>query len=45
MLTILAGLPRSETIFEYLTGCWKRLYAANREMNRLVFWTLFMTSV
>jgi ubiquitin conjugation factor E4 B len=22
-------------VFEYLTGCWKRLYAANREMSRL----------
>ncbi|CAD6576435.1 MAG: hypothetical protein TREMPRED_001677 [Tremellales sp. Tagirdzhanova-0007] len=37
VLTILAGLPRSETIFEYLTGCWKRLYAANREINRLAY--------
>lgn len=34
-LTILAGLPQDETVFEYLTGCWKRLYAANREMSRL----------
>jgi hypothetical protein len=35
-LTILAGLPQGETTFEYLAGCWKRLYVANREANRLV---------
>jgi len=31
---IIAGLPSSETVFEYLTGCWKRLYAANKELHR-----------
>ncbi|WVR06922.1 hypothetical protein IAU60_003958 [Kwoniella sp. DSM 27419] len=34
---ILAGLPSGETIFEYLTGCWKRLYAANKEFYRYSF--------
>ncbi|BEI85504.1 hypothetical protein CcaverHIS002_0509050 [Cutaneotrichosporon cavernicola] len=34
-LMVLAGMPQNETVFEYLTGCWKRLYAANREMSRL----------
>lgn len=36
MLTVLAGLPQDETVFEYLTGCWKRLYGANRENSCLV---------
>ncbi|WVQ99568.1 hypothetical protein IAU59_006704 [Kwoniella sp. CBS 9459] len=36
-LTIVAGLPTGETIFDYLTGCWKRLYAANREFNKFSF--------
>lgn len=35
-MTILAGMPQDETIFEYLTGCWKRLYMANREMTKIV---------
>ncbi|KAK4689997.1 ubiquitin conjugation factor E4 B, partial [Tremellales sp. Uapishka_1] len=35
VLTILAGLPQDETVFEYLTGCWKRLNVANRENHRL----------
>lgn len=34
-LMVLAGMPQNETVFEYLTGCWKRLYAANREISRL----------
>jgi ubiquitin conjugation factor E4 B len=33
---VLAGLTTGETVFEYLTGAWKRLYQANREHNRLV---------
>ncbi|WOO81182.1 Ubiquitin conjugation factor E4 [Vanrija pseudolonga] len=36
-LTVLAGLPQDETVFEYLTGAWKRLYTANREFNRLQY--------
>ncbi|OCF74479.1 ubiquitin-conjugation factor E4 B [Kwoniella mangroviensis CBS 8886] len=36
-LSIIAGLPPGETIFEYLTGCWKRLYGANRESNKYSF--------
>nr|XP_019046475.1 ubiquitin-conjugation factor E4 B [Kwoniella bestiolae CBS 10118]OCF25405.1 ubiquitin-conjugation factor E4 B [Kwoniella bestiolae CBS 10118] len=36
-LSVLAGLPSGETIFEYLTGCWKRLYGVNRESNRYSF--------
>ncbi|KLT45417.1 hypothetical protein CC85DRAFT_282483 [Cutaneotrichosporon oleaginosum] len=36
-LQVLAGLPQNETVFEYLTGCWKRLYAANREMLRFSY--------
>lgn len=35
-LMILAGLPEGETVFEYLVGCWKRLYISNREMARSV---------
>lgn len=35
-LAILAGLPQNETVFEYLTGCWRRLYIANRETHRVV---------
>ncbi|OCF33004.1 ubiquitin-conjugation factor E4 B [Kwoniella heveanensis BCC8398] len=36
-LTILAGLPTGETIFEYLTGCWKRLYAVHKELTKFSF--------
>lgn len=36
MLNILAGMPQNETTFEYLAGCWKRLYVAIRETNRHV---------
>jgi hypothetical protein len=36
MLTILAGLPEGETVFEYLAGCWKRLNVANRDLGRIV---------
>ncbi|KAK6909936.1 hypothetical protein I203_103962 [Kwoniella mangroviensis CBS 8507] len=32
-------IEESETIFEYLTGCWKRLYGANRESNKNTTWT------
>lgn len=28
-------MPEGETVFEYLTGCWKRLNAVNRDMSRL----------
>lgn len=28
-------MPEGETVFEYLTGCWKRLNGVNREMSRL----------
>lgn len=35
-LQILAGLPQSETVFEYLTGCWKRMYRSNRDFHRTV---------
>nr|XP_018262826.1 ubiquitin-conjugation factor E4 B [Kwoniella dejecticola CBS 10117]OBR84984.1 ubiquitin-conjugation factor E4 B [Kwoniella dejecticola CBS 10117] len=38
-LSVLAGLPTGETIFEYLTGCWKRLYRANRESHKYSFST------
>nr|KIR85337.1 ubiquitin-conjugation factor E4 B [Cryptococcus tetragattii IND107] len=37
VLTILAGLPQNETVFEYLAGCWKRLYQASRDANRYAF--------
>lgn len=37
VLTILAGLPQNETVFEYLAGCWKRLYQASRDVNRYAF--------
>ncbi|ODN80543.1 hypothetical protein, variant 2 [Cryptococcus amylolentus CBS 6039] len=36
-LTILAGLPQSETVFEYLAGCWKRIYSANRDAQKYSF--------
>jgi ubiquitin conjugation factor E4 B len=36
-LAVLAGLPQNETVFEYLTGCWRRLYIANRETNRISY--------
>ncbi|KAL7421849.1 Ubiquitin conjugation factor E4 [Cryptotrichosporon argae] len=36
-LAVLAGLPEDETVFEYLAGCWKRLYLANREMRGLAY--------
>ncbi|KAL1411414.1 Ubiquitin conjugation factor E4 [Vanrija albida] len=36
-LTVLAGLPQDETVFEYLTGAWKRLYTANRDFNKLQY--------
>ena len=36
MLNVLAGMPQNETTFEYLAGCWKRLYVAIRETNRHV---------
>lgn len=28
MLQSLAALPQNETIFEYLVGCWRRLYGS-----------------
>lgn len=31
-MDIIAGIPKDETTFEYLTGCWKRLNRANREL-------------
>ncbi|ODO06452.1 ubiquitin-conjugation factor E4 B [Cryptococcus wingfieldii CBS 7118] len=36
-LTILAGLPQSETVFEYLAGCWKRIYIANKDAQKYSF--------
>ncbi|KAK1924344.1 ubiquitin elongating factor core-domain-containing protein [Papiliotrema laurentii] len=36
-LLILASLPQDETIFEYLTGCWKRLYAQSRVFSRIEY--------
>lgn len=30
------GGDGGETSFEYLAGCWKRLYPANREFGRIV---------
>jgi ubiquitin conjugation factor E4 B len=30
-------MPNEETTFEYLTGCWKRLYGANREFSRYAY--------
>jgi ubiquitin conjugation factor E4 B len=30
-------MPKDETTFEYLTGCWKRLYLASREFGRLAY--------
>lgn len=36
-LLILAGLPDSETVFEYLIGCWRRLYSSARELNRSAY--------
>lgn len=30
-------MPQDETIFEYLTGCWKRLNAARREFSRIAY--------
>nr|XP_019011039.1 ubiquitin-conjugation factor E4 B [Kwoniella pini CBS 10737]OCF49820.1 ubiquitin-conjugation factor E4 B [Kwoniella pini CBS 10737] len=39
VLSVLVGLPTGETIFEYLTGCWKRLYGANRESLKYSFST------
>ncbi|RXK40337.1 ubiquitin-conjugation factor E4 B, partial [Tremella mesenterica] len=37
IINVLAGMVQDETVFEYLTGCWKRLHAANREVSRLNF--------
>ncbi|WVQ80243.1 hypothetical protein IAT38_002348 [Cryptococcus sp. DSM 104549] len=38
-LTVLAGLPNGETVFDYLAGCWKRLYIANRESHKYAKWS------
>lgn len=35
LLPVIAGLSPSETTFEYLVGCWRRLYGATRDLNRL----------
>lgn len=36
-LMVLSGMPTDETVFEYLTGCWKRLNASNREFSRFAY--------
>lgn len=30
-------MPEGETVFEYLTGSWKRLNSANRELSKLAY--------
>jgi ubiquitin conjugation factor E4 B len=30
-------MPQDETAFEYLIGCWRRLYAANKDFHRSAY--------
>nr|ODN80157.1 ubiquitin-conjugation factor E4 B [Cryptococcus depauperatus CBS 7841] len=36
-LAILAGLPQKETVFEYLSGCWKRIYTTSKDLQKYDF--------